>query len=72
MPYVQCNIQSGLSAEKKKELALEVAKVLNETLGSPMEYIHVGISEIPSGQFVESGQINFKYSAPSPDSGRAT
>lgn len=62
MPYVQCNIQSGLAAEKKRELALEIAKVLNETLGSPMEYIHVGISEIPSGQFVESGQIDFRYS----------
>jgi 4-oxalocrotonate tautomerase family enzyme len=62
MPYVQCNIQSGLAPEKKRELALEIAKVLNETLGSPMEYIHVGISEIPSGQFVESGQIDFKYS----------
>jgi 4-oxalocrotonate tautomerase family enzyme len=62
MPYVQCTIQSGLSVEKKKKLALEVAKALNETLGSPMEYIHVGISEIPSTQFVESGQIDLKYS----------
>jgi 4-oxalocrotonate tautomerase family enzyme len=63
MPYIQCNIQSGLSSEQKRELALELTKVVHETLGAPMQYIHVGIVEIPSRQFVESGEIDFKYAA---------
>ena len=63
MPHIQCSIQSGLSSEKKRELALELAKVVRESLGSPMQYIHVGITEIPAGQFVESGRVDFKYGA---------
>jgi 4-oxalocrotonate tautomerase family enzyme len=61
MPYIQCNIQSGLSPEKKRELALALTRVVHESLGSPLQYIHVGIAEIPGGQFVESGQLDFKY-----------
>ena len=63
MPYIQCNIQSGLSAAKKQELVLELSKAVNETLGSPMQYVHVGISEIPGNEFVESGQVNLPYAA---------
>ena len=61
MPYIQCNIQSGLSAEKKRNLALELTKVVHESLGSPIQYIHVAVTETPSGQFVESGQVDFAY-----------
>lgn len=62
MPYIHCNIQTGLSAEKKQELVLELSKAVHETLGSPMPYVHVGITEIPGNEFVESGHVNLQYS----------
>ena len=61
MPYIQCNIQSGLSAEKKRNLALELTKAVHESLGPPIQYIHVAVTETPSRQFVESGQVDFGY-----------
>jgi 4-oxalocrotonate tautomerase family enzyme len=61
MPYIQCNIQSGLSAEKKRNLALELTRAVHESLGSPIRYIHVAVTETPTGQFVESGQIDLAY-----------
>jgi 4-oxalocrotonate tautomerase family enzyme len=61
MPYIQCNIQSGLSAEKKRNLALELTRAVHESLGSPIRYIHVAVTETPTGQFVESGQIGLAY-----------
>ena len=65
MPYIQCNIQSGLSFEKKQELAIAITKDVHEALGSPAKYIHVGIAEFPPGQFVESGELNLQYSSSS-------
>jgi 4-oxalocrotonate tautomerase family enzyme len=61
MPYIQCNIQSGLSAETKRQLALELTRAVHESLGSPIQYIHVAVTETPTGQFVESGQIDLAY-----------
>lgn len=61
MPYIQCTIHSGLSASQKGELALELAEAVHQSLGSPKPYIHVGVTEIPANEFVESGQIDFQY-----------
>ena len=45
-------------------LALEIAKALNETLRSPMEYIHVSVVEVPANEFVESARIGLRYGTP--------
>lgn len=61
MPYIHCTIQSGMSPAKKRELALELAKAVHQSLGSPMQYVHVAVSEVPANEFVESGKVGVSY-----------
>ncbi len=61
MPYIEANIQTGLDPAKKQELALAITKAVHESIGSPIPYIHVAITETPGNEFVESGKVNFSY-----------
>jgi 4-oxalocrotonate tautomerase family enzyme len=61
MPYLHCNVQQGLSAAQKRQLALELTAAVKEIIGSPTQYIHIGITEIPGNEFIESGQLNLAY-----------
>lgn len=63
MPYIHCNIHSGLSSDKKRQLALELTQAVHESLGSPIPYIHVAVSETPGNEFVEAGEVEFRYSS---------
>ncbi|WP_207005773.1 tautomerase family protein [Trinickia mobilis] len=63
MPFIHCNIHTGVSPEAKHELAQELIQIVHETIGSPIPYIHVAIVEVPGSEFVESGQLNFQYGA---------
>lgn len=61
MPYIEANIQAGLNSAKKQELALAITQAVHESIGSPMQYIHVAVTETPSNEFVESGKVDFPY-----------
>jgi phenylpyruvate tautomerase PptA (4-oxalocrotonate tautomerase family) len=58
MPYIQCDIRSGLSIDQRTRLAAEIARVVHESLGAPLPYIHVAVREVPGETFVESGVLN--------------
>ncbi len=64
MPYIQCEVQAGMSAEQKSRLAKELRRVTNEALGAPDPYIYVVVREAPATQFVEAGEVNTSYGAP--------
>lgn len=61
MPYIQCEVNAGLTAEQKNLLSTEIARAVNEELGSPIPYIHVAVREVPGKQFVEAGVVDMKY-----------
>ena len=61
MPYIHCNVQQGLTPAQKQQLVVELTLAVKETIGSPTQYIHVGLTEIPGNEFVESGQVNLPY-----------
>ncbi len=61
MPYIECRIQSGLSAARKQQLALELAKAVQDTIGAPVRYTHVAVTETPSNEFVEAGRVDLPY-----------
>jgi phenylpyruvate tautomerase PptA (4-oxalocrotonate tautomerase family) len=63
MPYIQCDIHAGLSIERRTTLATEITRVVHESLGAPIPYIHVAVREIPGESFVESGVLNAVYGA---------
>jgi phenylpyruvate tautomerase PptA (4-oxalocrotonate tautomerase family) len=65
MPYIVCDVQSGLSLSQKEQLADEITCITHEQIGSPIPYIHVAIRETPSAQFVEGGKRNRVYGKPS-------
>ena len=64
MPFIQCEIHEGLDEQRKRMLSTELARVVNQTLGSPIPYIHVVIRETPSSQFVEAGKLDTPYGQP--------
>ena len=63
MPFIQCHLHAGVSAEAKRKLAQELTTIVHESLGSPIPYIHVAVVEVPGNEFVESGEVDFRYSS---------
>lgn len=61
MPYLHCNVQRGLSPAQKRQLVEEITAAVRETIGSPVQYIHIGLTEIDGNEFVESGRVNLPY-----------
>ena len=61
MPYITCDIQTGLSAAQKADLAEEIVRITHEHIGSPIPYIHVAVRETPAAHFVEGGKLNRVY-----------
>jgi 4-oxalocrotonate tautomerase len=47
VPVIQCDIREGRTEEQKQALAREITRVVHETTGSPVEYIHVLIRRPP-------------------------
>lgn len=64
MPYIKCDVHAGLTSEQKGQLADEIVRITHEKLGSPIEYIHVAVREIPASEFVEGGKRNRVYDSP--------
>ncbi len=56
MPFIQIDIEQGLTAEQKDELTREVVKEVNAAIGSSVAHINVAIRESPSENIVEAGE----------------
>ena len=55
MPVIQCDIREGRTEEQKRALAQEITRVVQETVGAPVEYIYVLIRETPGYHHVKAG-----------------
>jgi len=58
MPYIQCDIRKGRSAQQKAALRDAVTRAVQETIGSPLEYIFVVIREAEGKHYIEGGVPN--------------
>ncbi len=56
MPVIQCDIREGRTAAEKGVLAREITRVVNETIGAPVEYIYVLIRESPGAHHIKAGE----------------
>lgn len=56
MPMIQCDIREGRTEEQKRALAREITRVVNETIGAPVEYIYVLIRETPGFNHIKGGK----------------
>ena len=61
MPVIQCDIRAGRTAEQKQAMAREITRVVNETIGAPVEYIYVLIRETPGSHHVKGGKTLPEY-----------
>ncbi|CAN5319103.1 hypothetical protein BH20ACT9_BH20ACT9_17310 [soil metagenome] len=57
MPVIQCDIREGRSEAQKQSLARGIAQVVQETIGSPPEYVYVLIRETPGPQHFHGGEF---------------
>jgi 4-oxalocrotonate tautomerase family enzyme len=56
VPIIQCDIREGRTPEQKAALAEGITKVVQETIGAPLEYIYVLIRETPGAHHVKAGK----------------
>lgn len=61
MPYIQIELQRGLSPEVKKALVTEAVTVVNKAIGSSVAHINVALIELPSENIAEAGQVDRKH-----------
>ncbi|GLV23898.1 tautomerase family protein [Sphingobium sp. TomTYG45] len=58
MPFIQCDIELGLSDEQKIEIVRRMVNVTNKAIGSSCEHINVVIREHPAANIGETGRAN--------------
>jgi 4-oxalocrotonate tautomerase family enzyme len=58
MPYIQCDIEIGLSDEKKHLLVQRMTEVTHKAIGSAYGHINVVLREHPSSNLGEAGEPN--------------
>jgi 4-oxalocrotonate tautomerase family enzyme len=58
MPYIQCDIEVGLSDEKKRLLVERMTEVTHKAIGSAYGHINVVLREHPSANLGEAGKPN--------------
>src|SRR5215207_2854420 len=56
MPYIQIDIEHGLTKPQKAELTKEVVKIVNAAIGSSIGHINVVVRESPTANIVEAGE----------------
>jgi len=56
MPYIQCDLEQGLSDDQKRELVRRMAEATNKAIGSAMAHINIVLREHPSVNLFETGE----------------
>ena len=56
MPYIQCDIEAGLSDENKRQLVIRMTEVTHQAIGSAYGHINVVLREHPSANLGEAGE----------------
>ena len=58
MPFIQCDLEVGLSDEKKRQLVERMTEVTHKAIGSAYGHINVVLREPPSFNLGEAGKPN--------------
>lgn len=56
MPFIQCDLEQGLSDAEKRELVRKMTEVTHKTIGSAYEHINVVLREHPAANLGEAGE----------------
>ncbi|WP_232627726.1 tautomerase family protein [Methylobacterium sp. Leaf118] len=56
MPFIQCDLEVGLSDEEKLVLVKKMTDVTHNAIGSAYEHINVVLREHPTANLGEAGQ----------------
>ncbi len=64
MPFIQCDIQAGLSDAQKKELVERFTQITHDSIGSAVAHINVVLREHPGVNLGEAGQVDRNLIAP--------
>lgn len=60
MPFIQCDLELGLSEEEKANLVRKMTEVTHHAIGSAYEHINVVLREHPASNIGEAGEPNRK------------
>jgi 4-oxalocrotonate tautomerase family enzyme len=58
MPFIQCDLEVGLSDEKKRQLVERMTEVTHKAIGSAYGHINVVLREHASSNLGEAGKPN--------------
>ena len=55
MPFIQCDLEVGLSDSEKRDLVRKMTEITHKTIGSAYGHINVVLREHPSNNIGEAG-----------------
>ena len=58
MPFIQCDLEAGLSDTEKRELVKKMTEVTHRAIGSAYGHINVVLREHPSSNLGEAGEAD--------------
>jgi 4-oxalocrotonate tautomerase/trans-3-chloroacrylic acid dehalogenase beta subunit len=58
MPFIECHITAGLSAECRNKLMHDIIQVTHDAIGSDPKIINVVLHEHPAGNLSVSSRID--------------
>ena len=56
MPFIQCDLEVGLTDQEKRDLVQRMTEITHRTIGSAYGHINVVLREHPSSNLGEAGQ----------------
>lgn len=60
MPFIQCDLEQGLSDAEKRDLVRKMTEVTHKAIGSAYAHINVVLREHPSSNLGEAGEPDRK------------
>jgi 4-oxalocrotonate tautomerase family enzyme len=58
MPFIQCDLEAGLSDNEKRDLVKKMTEVTHKAIGSAYGHINVVLREHPSSNLGEAGEAD--------------
>ena len=58
MPFIQCDLEAGLSENEKRDLVTRMIEVTHKSIGSAYGHINVVLREHPSSNIGEAGEAD--------------
>lgn len=66
MPMIQCDIRRGRTTEQRDRLIRDLAEIIREVTGAPVDTVTAVVRELPGPNTYEAGEPSPEY-APGPD-----